>query len=96
MNTTLYLKVNVTDTDYFRVCGSNMKDSMMHVHFFLDFNVTTADKHYLPSKNQVLWTKRKYVQDECTMLSGVPPGQHVLALVCGGEKCAFTHLVSFL
>jgi hypothetical protein len=92
----MYVKLDVSNTDYFRVCGSNVKESMERVHFFFDFNVTTRDRNYVPSKNLVHWKKRNYVQDECTLVSGVPPGHHVLALVCAGGGCAFTHLVSFV
>lgn len=94
MNSTLALRINVTQTNYLRVCGSNMKDSMNHVKFFLDFNVTTDSATYVPTSRIIPWHTRKYAGDECTLLTGVPPGQHVLSLVCMA-KCYFTHLISY-
>ena len=41
VNSTLSLKINVTQTNYLRVCGSNMKDSMKHIRFYLDLNATS-------------------------------------------------------
>lgn len=94
VNSTLSLRINVTQTNYLRVCGSNMKESMNHVKFFMDFNATTDSATYVPTPRIIPWHTRKYAGDECTLLTGVPPGQHVLSLVCM-DKCYFTHLVSF-
>lgn len=94
VNSTLTLKINVTQTNYLRVCGSNMKDSMKHIRFYLDLNATSNSATYVPTPNIIPWHTKKYAGDECTLLSGVPPGQHVLSLVCTA-KCFFTHLVSF-
>lgn len=94
VNSTLAIRINVTQTNYLRVCGSNMKDSMNHVKFFLDFNVTTDSATYVPTPRIIPWHTRKYAGDECTLLTDVPPGQHVLSLVCMA-RCYFTHLISY-
>ena len=91
------IKVQVKSVDYLRVCGYSIKDSMKNIIFFLDVNATTAvSRNVLPLKS-IPWKQRKYVGDECTLLSGLPVGQHVLSLVCvnEGETCAFSHLVEY-
>jgi hypothetical protein len=34
-----------------------------------------------PPARLVLWTQRKYVGDECTLLTEIPPGNHILTVI---------------
>ena len=96
-NATIHVKVTVNEAKYLRVCGYSAKESMKHVRFQLDINATSVDANYAPSSSSVPWLRRKYAGDECTLLSDLPQGNHVLSLICAleGRMCTFTHLVLY-
>ena len=93
----MHLKVFVNQTNFLRVCGYSAKESMKYVRFMLDINATNIDDKYVPSNNSIPWLQKKYVGDECTLLTEVPQGNHVLSLICSvsGRMCSFTHLVLY-
>jgi len=109
----LHLRVRVSvRSPYLRLCAQGAKESLKHAVFFLDPNVTlglapaaTADPsfRYTPPANKtqrMALTKRKYVGDECTLLTDVPPGDHVLTVMVHPEKTgrastSITHLILY-
>lgn len=91
------MKIAVTGTDHLRICGYSGHESLKETLFFLDPNVTDAGPGYVPSSKVIPLLERKYAGDECTILSGLPAGDHVLSLVCGPHRrpCSVSHLVLF-
>jgi hypothetical protein len=54
---------------------------------------------YTASPQRAVWTKRKYVGDECTLLTELPPGEHVLGVAvnptAAGARAIVSHLVLY-
>ena len=96
-NATINIKVEIKTSDYIRICGDSAVNSMKNVIFYLIQNTATAPKQNVLPEKTTQWMHRKYAGDECTLLSGLPKGQHVLSLVCTkeGDTCALTHLVQY-
>ena len=97
----LNLRIHITPaTSYLRICAQNHKESLKHALFYLDANVTvTVGGVYTPTPQRVLLTQRKYVGEECTVLSDLPPGKHVLGVnvnpAAAGARSIVSHLVMY-
>lgn len=96
-NGEIHFKVKINrPNEFIWLCGQ-IKEALLHAKFFLDPNVTTAEKgKYTPSANRVEWTKKRYVKNECKELYEVPEGEHVISIINGGEKnLELSHLLTW-
>jgi hypothetical protein len=99
----IHVRVSVPrDNSFVRVCGYNAKESLKHALFYLDVNATNISPTYEPPVDEakrLLLTSRKYHGDECTQLSGVPRGTHVLTVSTDPKHpdhvSSFTHVITF-
>ena len=96
----LHVQVKGVRQHIIRVCGYSHKESLKHALFYLDPNITNPHRsNYIPSNNQYLLTKRKYMQDECTQLTDIPLGDHVLTIRTDSKHphhtTSFSHLIIF-
>ena len=82
-------------SNHVRVCGYSSKESLKHAVFWLDAHVKTLPgPDYASPPTSVLRAldKRKYAQDECTLLHDLPVGRHVLNIQTNPN--ATTHVTS--
>lgn len=83
------------------VCGYNTKESLKHVLMYFDLNATETGPGYRPPpvEKRTLVTKRKHRADECTYLTEVPRGRHVLTLRTDPahphHAASLTHVITF-
>ena len=81
------------------LCGFEKKESLKHAVFYLD--LYTNRKSWAFQHNSSAWRNRRYYDAECTIISGIPYGQHVLTVSTGGmsdgiEYPAFiSHLITY-
>jgi hypothetical protein len=96
-NISLHLKIHIGQADYLRVCGYSAKDAMKRALFYLDANISNPAASYTPSDRVQLITTRKYVNDECTVLTSLPRGDHVLTIKTkpDGGSAFFSHLIMY-
>lgn len=80
------------------VCGYPVKDSLRYAAFYLDQNVSVKrGEKYTPSGGIRLWNNKKYFNSECTILTGLPMGRHILTVKNfeDGRKCSVSHVISY-
>jgi len=92
----MFVKIYVGSRSEIQVCG--YKDqSFKHVDFFLDVNITDHS-NYVPL-NRTAVTSRKYFTSECTILSNLPKGDHILTLKTQEGRphhiSSFSHVIMF-
>ena len=92
----LHIRIKIGDTPIVWLCGGIVKESLKHTLIYLDENVklpafdfdlkkgfdefASYEIPYTPSANRILWTKRKYVGNECKSILDLPKGEHVLSI----------------
>ena len=97
----LNLRVNVSlASPYLRVCATNQKDSLKHAVFLIDPNMHIGmNSTYVPSINRVTLSKRQYVGNECTLLTELPSGHHVLSIMLNpnvtNARAVVSHIVMY-
>ena len=80
----MHLKVNVGNKNIVWICGA-VKESLLHAKLYLDSNVPDDKlKGYTPGSKRQVWTKKKYVGNECKALEELPQGQHVISISTEG------------
>ena len=89
VSTPIYLKVTAGATDLVVMCGQ-MQESLKHTIITFDLNggesKTTDYSTYsfetrpASAPPLVVWAHRKYIGNECTELSFVPPGTHIIQI----------------
>lgn len=85
----IYLRVTAGKTDRMMICGG--AESLKHIIIQFDLHAGEKSVEELTEYNfasrpagapaLVTWTERKYANGECTMLTGVPQGTHIIGLV---------------
>lgn len=85
----IYLKVATGKTNRMMLCGG--KESLKHITIQIDlhagekrdtdYSQYSFDSRPAGSSPLVTWRDRKYAQNECTILSNIPQGTHILGLV---------------
>jgi hypothetical protein len=90
------MKIRIREATFIRLCGYNHKNSLKGANFYLDPHFPDPGMDYQPSAKLYKITARKYANDECTQLSDLPKGHHVLTIKTQpGQKVYLTHLVEF-
>ena len=92
------LRITVGEGRMLRVCGLLLTGSFKHANFYL---VATKEASRQPDFIGLgtLWTKRKYVNDECSQLNDVPPGDYILSITKKEESkdqpLMLSHVITF-
>jgi hypothetical protein len=102
----IHFKVTVGPSQRITVCGVNTKDSLRYAQFFLDVNAKDIGPNYKPSSSRKAIVgkdsatlARKYIGDECTSLSKLPEGTHVLTVKANPDflshASTLTHVITW-
>lgn len=92
----LHIAVEIKEHDFVWICG-NSKESLAKAIFHVDKNVKiVSNEKYEPSAQRELWTKKKYIGQECKEIQELPKGKHVISVSNGGEKALeVSHVVTW-
>ena len=98
LNSSISFVLDVQFNSIALVCGYPIKESLRYAEFYLDQNISVKyGEKYIPSSSVHLWNKSKYFNSECTMLTGLPIGQHMLTVtnMKDGRKSFISHVISY-
>ena len=98
INTSISFVLDVRLNSIALICGYPVKDSLRYAGFYLDQNVNVKPgEKYTPSSSIRSWNRKKYFNSECTILTGLPIGQHILTVknLVDGQKSSLSHVICY-
>ena len=96
----VHFRIDVREGGMVYICGYGKKESLLNAKFYLEKHTGGALEKYTleeDRKENTLHKNRKYRGDECTILTNIPRGEHILTVehTLEGKYSAISHIVTW-